>query len=89
MTALESKAREEADKLADTFSNHAHVAWRGAPPCESCAEHSRYISDALVKFARAFGEKCIRASLSEYEIHARGTPARLIELTIAAAEKSE
>ncbi len=49
--------------------------------CVSCTAVAIYL------LAREFGEKCIRVSLSEYEIHSRGVPERLIEITIEMAER--
>jgi len=77
-----------------TLREKADAVAKLAADCEGCNDpicqiRLRMGADAIESVAREFGEACIRASLSEYEIHARGVPARLIELAIEAAAEGK
>lgn len=76
MSWLKTKADAEAQKIRDTLGDDAYLL-------------KGMVADAIEAVAREFAERVIRVNNSEYEIHRHGTPDRLIELTIEAADKDE
>lgn len=73
MSWLKKRAEEVADAIHDPHD--------GTYPSD--------VARVIEEIAREFAERVVRANNSEYEIHRHGTPARLIELTIAAADADE